>query len=65
MHRYGLPGARARKFEELLLEGATNAVAPKALTRIAATYRVGRKLAQRTSGKRLVMRVRAIPIAVG
>ena len=45
-----------RKFDGLLLDGATNAVVFKALKRIAAIYRVERELAQRTSDKRLVMR---------
>ena len=34
-----------RKFDELLLDGATNAVAPEGLRRIAAIYRVERGIA--------------------
>jgi transposase len=45
-----------RKFDELLLDGATNAVAPEALKRIAAIYRVERELAQRTPDERLALR---------
>jgi transposase len=45
-----------RKFDELLLDGATNAVAPEALKRIAAIYRLERELAQRTPDERLALR---------
>jgi hypothetical protein len=45
-----------RKFGELLLDGATNAVAPEALKRIAAICRVERELAQRTPDERLALR---------
>ena len=38
------------------LDGATNAVAPEALKRIAAIYRLERELAQRTPDERLALR---------
>ena len=40
----------------MLLDGATNAVAPEALKRIAAIYRVERELAQRTPDERSALR---------
>ena len=45
-----------RKFDELLLDGALSAVAPEALKRIAAIYRVERELAQRAPDERLALR---------
>lgn len=45
-----------RKFDELLLAGATNAVAPQAIERIALIYRIERELAQRPGDERLALR---------
>jgi transposase len=47
-----------RKFDELLLDGATSAVAPEALRRIAAIYRHERELATMTADERLLARQR-------
>jgi transposase len=45
-----------RKFDELLLDNGTSAVAPEAIRRIAAIYRIERALAGLTSEERLMTR---------